>query len=95
MKSNGIVEHGVAWSNSRWNDFSLPQKAYIQNQFGCCGLETLNDRVSGKCKFSTPCAPFFEKMLKTIRFTIQRLLIYMFFIETVSLATFGFLKFIK
>lgn len=95
IKSNKIIEHSERWMNERWSALSLQQRIFIQNQFGCCGLETINDRVGGKCKFSSPCSPFFEKMLKAIASVIQKLLIYMFFIETVSLSTFGFLKFIK
>lgn len=95
IKSNNIVENSSKWTNGRWNSFSLQQRSYIQKQFGCCGLETVNDRAAGKCNFDIPCGPFFEKMLKTIRSVIQKILIYMFFVETVSLSTYGFLKFIK
>lgn len=95
IKSNRIVENSGPWSSGRWASLTLSQKAYIQKTFGCCGLETTTDRVAGKCNFDTPCLPFFEIMLRTIRHWVQKVLIYLFFIETVSLATFGFLKYIK
>lgn len=95
MKSNKITENNEDWMNERWNYFSIQQKAFIQNKFGCCGLETTTDRASGKCVFDVPCANFFEKMLRTLRSLIQKVLVFMFFLETVSLSTFGFLKFIK
>ena len=95
MKSNKITENSETWMNDRWNHFSLRQRSFIQNNFGCCGLETIEDRVGGACSFDIPCSLFFDKMLKTLKSLIQKILVFMFFLETVSLSIFGFLKFIK
>lgn len=95
VKSNKIVENREAWINSRWESFTDIQKVYVQQKFRCCGLETVNDRSTGGCRFQTPCSVVFESISKTVRRFVQRSLIYMFFVESLSLTILAFLKFIN
>lgn len=95
VRSGRIMDHRVEWINDRWSSLTKSQKDYIQHKFKCCGLETTNDRAGFACRYDTPCAPMLKSILRTIRNSTQAALIYMFFIESLSLCTLGFLKFIK
>ncbi|ELA41094.1 uncharacterized protein VICG_01887 [Vittaforma corneae ATCC 50505] len=95
ISSNRILDKRVLWMNERWNALSAVQKEYVQRKFQCCGLETTSDRSTPRCKFNVPCSSVLESVLRTLRNTSQLVLVYMFFIETLSLCTLSFLKFIK
>lgn len=95
ISSNRILDHKTSWMNERWSVLSSAQKNFIQKKFKCCGLETTSDRSTADCNFNTPCSVVLEGLLKTIRNTSQAILIYMFFIESLSLCSLSFLKFIK
>lgn len=95
IASNKILDKRGLWMNERWNKLSEVQKTYLQEKFHCCGLETVTDRATPGCRFNTPCFVVFENVLRILRNTSQSILVYMFFIETLSLCTLSFLKFIK
>lgn len=95
VRSNRIVENREAWINSRWESFTDVQREYVQRKFRCCGLETVADRTTKSCVFRKPCSEVFESISKTVRRFVQRSLIYMFFVESMSLTILAFLKFIN
>ncbi|KAM0679594.1 hypothetical protein GINT2_002224 [Glugoides intestinalis] len=95
VRSGRIMDHRVEWINDRWSSLSSTQKDFIQRKFRCCGLETINDRAGHGCRYDVPCAPMLKAILRTLRNSTQASLICMFFIESLSLCTLGFLKFIK
>lgn len=92
--SNRIVEGRVWWMNDRWNRLTIPQREFLQRKFGCCGLETIEDRVAGVCEFTTPCGAIIKGILYGVRNTAQRILLYMFIVETASMFSLSFLKLI-
>lgn len=95
ISANRMLDKRVPWMNERWNALTAEQRVYVQRNFQCCGLETTGDRSTPGCKFNIPCSAVLENILRTLRNTSQLVLVYMFFIETLSLCTLSFLKFIK
>lgn len=95
LKSDRLMDKRVEWMNARWNGMSDSQRNFVQRMFKCCGLETTGDRAGQSCRHDRPCGTILKAMLKTIRNISQGVLIYMFFIESLSLCALSFLKFIK
>lgn len=95
ISSNRMLDRRVQWMNERWSRLTTPQKQFIQQKFKCCGLETTSDRTTAQCDFSVPCGAVIKGILRTLRNVSQSALVYMFFIESVSLCSLVFLKFIK
>lgn len=95
FKSNKLVENNKSWMNDRWNMISNEQKNFLETKFKCCGFETRTDRNSSGCKFKNSCYSELNEITIKLRDFIQRFLIALFLIESVSLCVFSFLKFGK
>lgn len=95
IRSDNIVLKKDQWINKKWNSYTDTQKKFVEAEFKCCGLETTNDRSTKGCKFLTPCSAVFESISRTLLYYIHISLFYTFLIESLSLTSLSFLKFIK
>lgn len=95
IKSSNFIQNRETWMNLRWNHFSNAQKNVLQLGFKCCGFETINDRSTKQCRFTTPCSVIFNSISKTVIGYVQTALYSMFLIESLSLSFLSYIKFIK
>jgi len=95
IRSDNIVLKKDHWINKKWNSYTDTQKKFVEIGFKCCGLETTSDRSTKGCKFPTPCSEVFESISRTLLYYIHISLFYTFLIESLSLTSLSFLKFIK
>ncbi|KAI5169698.1 hypothetical protein PAEPH01_0927 [Pancytospora epiphaga] len=95
MMSSRLVDKGGPWINENWSNFSQFQRTFVEKQFECCGLETVTDRPGNNCKFTSNCMAKFVPIMKALRSLVQKSLMVLFFLETLSLCILSFLKFGK
>lgn len=92
MAANKVVDQKERWMNDRWESFSIAQKKYVEKSFQCCGLETIRDRSNINCRFDRTCSFVFTLMARTLQKLLQKSLLCLFFIESLSLTILSFVK---
>lgn len=89
FQSNKLVKDNTRWINSSWADLSDIQKDYVQEHMKCCG------EGEDTCKYEGKCLDKFKGTIMVMRSVLEKFLVCMFFIETLSLSVLSFLKFGK
>lgn len=95
LKSGMLPEKSRPWFNSEWSQFTNEQRNYVQGRLGCCGLETTTDRPGTICRSNINCMDKLITITKNMRNLSQKLLVTMFFVETIALSIFALLRFGK
>lgn len=87
-----IIEKIKPWINNSWTSFSDFQRDYIQKQFKCCGLETLNNINSDKCEYTNVCMDTFLNIIKNLQYFLNKFTLALFIIETIGLLILALVK---
>ena len=95
MKSGRFVENSRGWLHTQWHGLSDRQKNVVQEKMQCCGFETATDEPGSKCKSEISCSEQISPILILLRNRLQKLLLGLFFVETLCLCLISFLKFGK
>lgn len=93
INSGRIVPTGRGWLNSNWANFDNDQRQLVESHFECCGYETITDRSSPGCNYTTSCLARLKPLGITLQIIVQRAILGLFYIETLSLCILTFLKF--
>lgn len=93
IKSSIIHEKVQAWADKRWNVLSNDQKNFVQAKFRCCGLLNPNDRSGSVCSgVERGCMPIISVFSKNISVLVQKILVFSFFFESVSIGILSMLR---
>lgn len=87
IKSSLLPEKSISWGQALWINLNDYQKEFFKKKFQCCGWKenlTCNNKIS--------CHDVLYKLALSLRFFIEKSLIFMFFIESVGLAILAILK---
>ncbi|KAL6121807.1 hypothetical protein NUSPORA_01210 [Nucleospora cyclopteri] len=92
FRANQIVDNFKVWTRTKWMILTEDQKNFLQQKLDCCGFETINEESGSICNSKVPCLKIFKKMSYSLRSNIQKLISFMFLLETIGLCIFSLIK---
>ncbi|KAI4291805.1 hypothetical protein PAPHI01_1079 [Pancytospora philotis] len=93
FNSNRLLVGNKDWLNRNWMSFSDTQKSVVEDHLECCGLETTLDRSSHGCQHQISCMSKARSIGFAMHAIVQKTVLLLFFIETLSLCVLACLRF--
>lgn len=87
IKTSLIPEKSLSWGQMIWTNLNEYQKDFFRKKFNCCGwLEDI------ECTNGVKCHDVLFKLALNLRSIVEKSIIFMFFIESVSMVILALLK---
>ncbi|ADM12659.1 uncharacterized protein Eint_111600 [Encephalitozoon intestinalis ATCC 50506] len=92
VKNSAIYEKSHSWADQRWSLLSEEQRNFIQMKFRCCGFFNPADRNGSSCGGEYGCAETIDKLSKSTVKLLQKILMFLFFLESVGVGILSMLR---
>lgn len=91
-KSWVIYERSRAWGDWRWSSLSENQRNFVQTKLKCCGFSNPTDRSGSSCGGEKGCVDVVYKLSRSVSILIQKILMFLFFFESVGIGILSMLR---
>ncbi|AFN84141.1 hypothetical protein EROM_111600 [Encephalitozoon romaleae SJ-2008] len=92
VKGWTIYERSRAWGDWRWSSLTENQRSFVQTKFKCCGFSNPTDRSGPNCGGGKGCADVVYKLSRNVSVLMQRILMFLFFFESVGIGILSMLR---
>ncbi|WEL39943.1 tetraspanin-like protein [Encephalitozoon hellem] len=92
VKSWDVYERSREWGDWRWSSLTENQRNFVQAKFRCCGFYNAADRSGSSCGGENGCVGAVYKLSKSVSKLIQKILMFLFFFESVGVGILSMLR---